>query len=135
MMQFYFFNFGVTMSTSPDFFWGADSIMMLPYFNKSLEAEPSGAFFGRYKIFDKYYIAIVANFSTNINIYTSKIYKGSYQTIHCYRWSACACKERVNLAHCNVLIREAHKYKCHLNCIRLLARPAQFPLPSLSSSP
>eukprot|EP00729_Bicosta_minor_P016440 gene16440-27077_t len=47
MMQFYFFNFGVTMSTSPDFFWGADSIMMLPYFNKSLEAEPSGAFFGR----------------------------------------------------------------------------------------
>ena len=79
-MQFYFFNFGVTMSTSPDFFWGADSIMMLPYFNKSLEAEPSGAFFGRYKFFDKYYIAIVANFSTNINIYTSKIYKGSYQT-------------------------------------------------------
>ena len=61
MMQFYFFNFGVTMSTAPDFFWGADSIMMLPYFNKSLEAEPSGAFFGRYKILiNSFYIAIVA---------------------------------------------------------------------------
>ena len=44
-MQIYFGMYGVTMTASCDFFWGPNSIMMMPY--QSVPLDPIGAFFTR----------------------------------------------------------------------------------------
>ena len=61
-MTAYFSAFGLTMTTAPDFFWGPNSVCMLPYFSKNLDAAsgptPAG-FFAR--IVGGLFLTIVAS--------------------------------------------------------------------------
>jgi hypothetical protein len=45
-MSVYFGAFAATMTTAPDFFWGKDSVMMMPYFRQALGGadQPAGFF-------------------------------------------------------------------------------------------
>ena len=44
-MQVYFGMYGVTMTANAEFFWGANSPLMLPYWHAQMD--PIGAFFAR----------------------------------------------------------------------------------------